>query len=145
MVNQGSVPLLEKRTDQEIRFGTKTGSFVTQSTCRLKFVLPAFHNSKEITWDARVDEREQSGSNYDLIVDRDLMQAIGLVLDFDRGVMCWDGAVPYAKIGYLDNSKINVNLFCYFKICELFLISCFHFTLLIMTSKHLTSQPLLTS
>ena len=37
--------------------------------------------------------------------------------------------VPYAKIGYLDNSKINVNLFCYFKICELFsnFMFIFHF------------------
>ena len=89
MINHGSVPLLEKHTDQEIWFGTKTGSFVTQSMCRLKFVLPAFHNSKEITWNARVDERKQSGSIYDLIVGQDLMQAIGLVLDFNRGVMCW--------------------------------------------------------
>ena len=82
--------------------------FVTNSTCRLKFVLPAFHNSKEITWNARVDEREQSESIYDLIVGQDLMQAIGLMLDFNRGVMCWDGAeTPMQQPQWLSPERVD--------------------------------------
>ena len=84
LVNHGSVKFLEKQTDQEIWFGTKTGLFVTNLTCRLKFSLPAFHQSREITWNARVDERKQPGSIYDLIMGQDLMQAIGLILDFNK-------------------------------------------------------------
>ena len=57
-----------------------------------------------------VDEHEQSGSPYDMITERDQMQEIGLVLDFQRGTMTWDGAeTPMQQPQWLD--PINVDQF----------------------------------
>ena len=90
IINANVVAQLEKNSSFKSRWKTKNGTFSTSKTCKMVFTLPAFHKQKEITWTAHVDERDQSGSCYDLIIGRDLMKRVGINLIFERCSMIWD-------------------------------------------------------
>jgi hypothetical protein len=54
-------------------------------------MLPEFHAQRLIKWDMYVDD-STSLSTYDMIIGRDLMDAIGMDLLFSENLMRWDNA-----------------------------------------------------
>ena len=82
---------------------TKAGTFTTTRKARLKFFLPEFHQTKEISWACHVDDTATARtSQYDMILGRDLLEALGLIINFHDHTMTWDEAtIPMKDIGSL--------------------------------------------
>ena len=64
----GKIPL---QTDRPSNWSTKPGNFTTTKTCKLNFALSAFHEHRNISWTAFVDETDKLSSRYDMIIGRD--------------------------------------------------------------------------
>ena len=77
---------------QTIQFEYKAGSFRTTKTCKLDFALPAFHEQRNISWTAFVDETDKLSSRYDMIIGRDLLDELGMNFLFSTNLMEWDNA-----------------------------------------------------
>ena len=84
------------------------GSFTTTKKCKCKFLLPEFHAHRVIEWDVYVDDSKSNVSRYDMIIGRDLMEAIGLDLLFSENLMRWDNAtVPMRDSSWFDKTFAN--------------------------------------
>ena len=80
----GKLPL---QTDRPSSWITKAGNFGTIKTCNVNFVLPTFHEHRNISWTAFVDEIDKLSSRYDMIIGRDLLDELGM--DFPEVLQCW--------------------------------------------------------
>ena len=81
----------KKTEHKSTQWSTKAGSFKTTRKCNIEFTLPAFHENRKISsCKACVDESHQESSNYDLIIGRDLMLALGINILFDTAEIAWD-------------------------------------------------------
>src|SRR6478672_12336434 len=85
----GKLPL---QTDRPSNWSTKAGSFRTTKTCKFNLVLPAFHEHRNISWTAFVDETDKLASKYDMIIGRDLLEELGMNFLFSSNLMEWDNA-----------------------------------------------------
>ena len=54
--------------------------------------MPAFHENRNKSCNAYADESHQESSNYDMIIGRDLMHALGIKILFDTAEISWDNA-----------------------------------------------------
>jgi hypothetical protein len=71
------------------------------------FSLPEFHENREIIWDVYVDTTSTKESLYDMIIGRDLMNSIGLDLNFSDNTMTWDNAsVPMRSVKWLKGDNL---------------------------------------
>ena len=83
-------------------YNSAGGTFSTNSKGALEFKLPEFSTSKKIMWqDFIIDNGELDKLGYDMIVGRDLMLALGMIIDFKYQVTRWD------NIGIPMNRKIT--------------------------------------
>ena len=80
---------------------TKAGTFTTTRKARLKFILPEFNQTKEISWACHVDDNATaSNSQYDMILGRDLLETLGLIINFHDHTMTWEEAtIPMKDYG----------------------------------------------
>jgi hypothetical protein len=80
---------------------TKAGTFTTTRNTHLKFLQPEFNQSKIITWACHVDDTATaSGSQYDMILGRDLLEALGSIINFNDHTMMWEEAtIPMKDYG----------------------------------------------
>jgi hypothetical protein len=85
-----------KRTSKETLWNTNGGTFLTKYEIPVTFALPEFAPSKEVSWNMAVDETEKNAhQKYDMIIGRDLQQALGFDILWSKGLLVWDGiAVP---------------------------------------------------
>ena len=69
----------------------------------MQFVLPEFHQTKEITLACHVDDTAvATTSQYDMILGRDLLEALGLIINFYDHTMTWEEAtIPMKEYGSL--------------------------------------------
>jgi hypothetical protein len=74
------------------KWSTKGDSFKSKRKCEIEFTLPAFHENRNITCNAYVDESHHKSSNYDIIIGRDLLHSLGINLLFHRAEIAWDNA-----------------------------------------------------
>src|SRR5688500_6789151 len=54
------------------------------------FTLPAFHESRNISRTAFLDETDKLSSRYDMIIGRDLLEELGMNFLFSTNLMEWD-------------------------------------------------------
>ena len=67
------------------------GNFSTRRKGLVNFKLPEFSLSREIEWSCHIDERtDPSESPYDMIIGLDLIDELGLVIDFKDKVINWE-------------------------------------------------------
>jgi transposase InsO family protein len=94
---------LKIKTTPTTTWSTKAGTFTTNKRARLQFVLPEFHQTKEITWTCHVDDTAvATTSQYDMILGRDLLEALGLIINFYDHTMTWEEAtIPMKDYGSL--------------------------------------------
>jgi hypothetical protein len=84
---------------------TKAGTFKTD---RKQFILPEFHEGKDISWNMHVNESDARLNSDDMIIGRDLLHELGIDLLFSLGVMKWDNAiVPMRDPSQLRDSNID--------------------------------------
>ena len=56
----------------------------------ITFKLPEFSTSKDITWQVNVSSVKLEELGYDMIIRRDLLQALKVIIDFEYQVIRWD-------------------------------------------------------
>ena len=56
----------------------------------MNFTLPTFHEHRNISWTAFVDEATKLSSRYDMIIGRDLLNKLGMNFLFSTNLMEWD-------------------------------------------------------
>jgi len=86
-----------KMEDKSVKWSTKAGSFNTKRRCDIEFTLPAFHENRNITCSAYVDESHHELCNYDMIIGRDLMHSLGINLLFNTAQISWDNAIIHMQ------------------------------------------------
>jgi hypothetical protein len=71
-------------------FHTAAGAFATERTATMNFILTEFTENKRITWEFCVDDTPcNMGIKYDMVIGRDLLRALGIVMDFDNLILRW--------------------------------------------------------
>jgi hypothetical protein len=72
-------------------FKMATGQYETKHTAKVLFTLPEFSESKILHWEFHLDPKKESqGTGYDMIISRDLMQALGVIIDFKPLTVSWE-------------------------------------------------------
>ena len=88
---------LKQKDSKKSSWNTAAGIFQTEGTAKVDFILPEFYESKLISWKAHVTKQD---CGYDMIVGRDLLQELGMKIDFDSNSIEWEGAsVPMKPHG----------------------------------------------
>src|SRR5687767_11045789 len=106
LIHHSLVNRLKLRSDKPSNWTTKAGSFKTTKTCKINFTLPAFHEKRNISWTAFVDESDKQSSRYDMIIGRDLLAELGINFMFKEQLMEWDNATTSMQ----DPSQFNEEL-----------------------------------
>src|SRR5687767_11894783 len=65
LIHHSLVKNLKPKLGRPSNWSTKAGSFHTTKICKIKFMLPAFHERRDISWTAFVDETDKLSSRYD--------------------------------------------------------------------------------
>ena len=78
-----------RNTLQVKRWKTAAGMFSTNKTSKLLVQLPEFSTTKKIVHTFHVAEKLSLG--YDMIIGLDLLNDLGVVIDFEKKVLTWDG------------------------------------------------------
>ena len=108
LIHHSLVKNLKQRITDTTTWKTKAGSFRTSRKCKINFSLPAFHENREITWNAYVDESESRPNRYDMIIGRDLLHEVGIDFLFSEGLMTWDNVtVPMKSPEMLEDLCID--------------------------------------
>ena len=97
LINRRFVKHWIKTEDKSIKWATKAGSFSTKRKCNIEFTLPAFHENRNITCAAYVDESHHESCSYDMIIGRDLMHSLGINLLFNTAQISWDNAIIHMQ------------------------------------------------
>ena len=74
----------------------------------ITFKLPEFSSSKDISWQMDIDKGKLEELGYDMIIGRDLLQALKMTIDFEYQVIKWEGtSVPMNKTKLAKSRKKN--------------------------------------
>ena len=93
-------------------YSTAGGPYKTSSSATLTFKLPEFSMSKDITWQVDMDSGKLEELGYDMIIGRDLLQALKVVIDFEYQVIRWDDvSIPMNRTKLAKNKVKNYMLF----------------------------------
>jgi hypothetical protein len=84
------------RARRPSRWTTRAGTFTTKAICKIKFSLPEFFENRTIDWTEHVDD-SKTDQRYDMIIGRDLLEELGMSLDFGQHIVTWDNATVTMK------------------------------------------------
>jgi len=108
LIHHSLVGKLPLQMDRPSNWSTKAGSFKTTKTCKFNLVLPAFHEHRNISWTAYVDETDKLASKYDMIIGRDLLEELGMNFLFSSNLMEWDNAsTPMLNPDLFDQDNLD--------------------------------------
>ena len=76
----------------------------------VKFKLPEFSTSKEITWKCDVDNGSLLELGYDMVIGRDLLKALKMIIDFEHDTIKWeDSQIPMNRTKLVKDKKKQLN------------------------------------
>jgi hypothetical protein len=95
-------------TKKRTKWKTLGGTFTTNYESLLDFKFSEISTSKEVTWQAHVDDRTSTKKEaYDMIMGMDLMTSIGITVDCEQRCIRWGGAEIALKTrATLNNDEI---------------------------------------
>ena len=97
IINKKLVKKLRQNTTKKSSWNTAAGVFQTEGTAKISFILPEFHESRLIQWKVHTTKQD---FGYDMIMGRDLLQDLGMEMDFKDVAMKWDEvSVPMKPYG----------------------------------------------
>jgi len=96
IITKEHVKKLRLNKSSHTTWTTKAGDFTTNATCKLKFSLPEFYENRLVDWPVHVDESD-GPHKYDMILGRDLLESLGLTLNFADKTVIWDGSTVPMK------------------------------------------------
>ena len=109
LINDRFTKRLKKIATEKSKWITKSGTFVTARKCQVELVLPELHRDKHINWMMYIDESDSLSNKYDIIVGRDLLQAVGIDLKFSTKEVQWENAsAPMRATTILEEDTINM-------------------------------------
>jgi hypothetical protein len=88
LINPLLTKKLRKKTTLTSAWKTVAGPITTTQRCTVEMYLPEFFRHKKITWTFHL----ANSIGYDMIVGRDLLDELGMTLDFKNHIMTWDSA-----------------------------------------------------
>ena len=94
IVKEQLVSRFKKVPSENCTWRTMAGSFTTTSKCVVEFTLPELNPTAKIKQKLHVVPKM---SKYDIILGRDVMQNLGINLDFEDKVIRWNGSSANMK------------------------------------------------
>ena len=108
IISKNYLNLCKSVKKSKSRYSTAVGEYKTSIHGTVKFKLPEFSNSKEITWD--MDIGDLGVLEYDMIIGRDLLKSLGMIIDFKHGVLRWDDVtIPMNRTKNKNKNKKEFN------------------------------------
>ena len=108
IISKNYLNLCKSIKKSKSRYSTAVGVYKTSKHGTIKFKLPEFSNSKESTWN--IDIGDLGVLEYDMIIGRDLMKSLGLIIDFNHEVLCWDDVtIPMNRTKINNRKEFNEN------------------------------------
>ena len=100
------LPYIKSLKKSRSHYATAGGPYKTSRQGTVTFKLPEFSSSKDISWQMDLDNGKLEELGYDMIIGRDLLQALKMVIDFEYQVIKWEGtSVPMNKTKLGKNRK----------------------------------------
>lgn len=88
-----SISAIKAKDSASTVWNTAAGSFTTSAKTTIDLVFPEFSLSRVVHAQLHVTAERLSG--YDLILGRDMLSALGIILDFSRDMIIWEeGEMP---------------------------------------------------
>ena len=106
IVNEQLVSRFKKIPDEKCTWKTMAGSFTTTSKCVVEFALPELNPTAKIRQKLHVVPKM---SKHDIILGRDVIQILGINLDFEDRVIRWNGNSANMKSPHCANN-FNYNI-----------------------------------
>jgi hypothetical protein len=69
-------------------WSTPAGKLTTTQKCKALFTIPELHDDRVIEWNVHV---APTLGSYDMIIGRDILQDLGIDIQFSTGTVHWDG------------------------------------------------------
>ena len=92
------LPYIKSLKKTKSHYATAGGPYKTSRMGTVTFKLPEFSPSKDISWQMDIDKGKLEELGYDMIIGRDLLQALKMTIDFEYQVIKWEGtSVPMNK------------------------------------------------
>ena len=108
IISKNYLNLCKSVKKSKSKYSTAVGEYKTSIHGTIKFKLPEFSNSKEITWD--MDIGDLGVLEYDMIIGRDLLKSLGMIIDFKHGVLRWDDVtIPMNRTKNKNKNKKEFN------------------------------------
>ena len=90
------------KTTKNKSYSTGNGVLKTNKEAEISLTLSEFSDSKIINWKFDITDSKDLG--YDIIIGRDLMQALGISLCFKENIISWEGNdIPMRDFKQLKN------------------------------------------
>ena len=82
----------------KVEYSTADGVYCTTHDVKVPFCMPEFSSSRIINHCFHVkNDKGDSGICYDMIIGREMMLQLGMMTNFKRQVLQWDGAIVHMK------------------------------------------------
>ena len=94
IINKKLIKKLKLKDSKKTSWNTAAGVFKTEGTAKIDMILPEFYESRLISWKAHVTPQD---CGYDMIVGRDLLQELGMNINFSTNSVEWEGATVPMK------------------------------------------------
>ena len=78
-----------ERLKKPVTFSTKNGDFKVRYTATVEVLLPELSLSKTFTWSFYLDQSKDK-CRYDLFIGSDIMETLGIDLNFSTTTIQWD-------------------------------------------------------
>jgi len=88
IVSKQIVKKLRLTKESKCIWNTAAGPMETSKKTKLQFMLPELSETKLIEWKMHV--MESTTMNYDIIIDRDILEELGIVINFKTKQITWD-------------------------------------------------------
>ena len=90
VINEKYVPHSKCTSNEIVYWNTIAGRFETKKKAEVSFQLPSLHEKRIITSVVHVSPELNT---YDMILGRDLLQDLGIVLNFKDQIITWDDSM----------------------------------------------------
>ena len=110
IVNDKYLNYLESVKKIKTNYATAGGTYHVNKNGIVKFKLPEFSTSKEITWKCDVDNGSLLELGYDMVIGRDLLKALKMIIDFEHDTIKWeDSQIPMNRTKLVKDKKKQLN------------------------------------
>ena len=102
IVSKQIVKKLRLTKESKCIWNTAAGPMETSQKTKLQFMLPELSETKLIEWEMHV--MESTTMNYDIIIGRDILEELGIVINFKWKQITWDEvSVPMRSMNTVEH------------------------------------------